>query len=338
MTMTTERRNFLKGVSAAAASTAVLAGTQALAQGNPLAGAKAMPYQAKPMPFDPKTITGISEKVLVSHYENNYVGAVKRLNAIGTQLAELDFAQAPNFVINGLKREELVASNSMILHEIYFDGLGGGAKASGPLADAITHDFGSMERWRSEFAAMGKAEGGGSGWVILAYSPRDKRLVNQWAADHTTTLAGGRPVLVLDMYEHAYHMDYGAAAARLSTSIWKLFAGTTPPNCTSAIAGKLRALAVALPYHACRDQLPLAHSGHSSLNAGCSQVDTWFSRPEAAHSLPRFPRFKSMAPPERRGIYASCGSRADEVGIYSISLSEPRPRFGWFALQPTSCR
>ena len=214
MTMTTERRNFLKGVSAAAASTAVLAGTQALAQGNPPTAAKAKPYQAKPVPFDPKTITGISEKVLVSHYENNYVGAVKRLNAIGTQLAELDFAKAPIFVINGLKREELVASNSMILHEIYFDGLGGGAKASGPLADAIARDFDSMERWRSEFAAMGKAEGGGSGWVILAYSPRDKRLVNQWAADHTTTLAGGRPVLVLDMYEHAYHMDYGAAAAR----------------------------------------------------------------------------------------------------------------------------
>src|SRR5450631_4353458 len=156
----------------------------------------------------------VSEKVLVSHYENNYVGAVKRLNAIGTQLAELDFAKAPNFVINGLKREELVASNSMILHEIYFDGLGGGEKAGGPLADAIARDFGSIERWRAEFAAMGKAEGGGSGWVILAYSPRDKRLVNQWAADHTTTLAGGRPVLVLDMYEHAYHMDYGAAAPR----------------------------------------------------------------------------------------------------------------------------
>ena len=214
MTMTTERRNFLKGVSAAAASTAVLAGTPALAQGSLQTAPKAMPYQAKPLPFDPKSITGISEKVLTSHYENNYVGAVKRLNAIGTQLAELDFAKAPNFVINGLKREELVASNSMILHEIYFDGLGGGAKASGALADAIALDFGTMERWRSEFTAMGKAEGGGSGWVILAYSPRDKRLVNQWAADHTTTLAGGRPVLVLDMYEHAYHMDYGAAAAR----------------------------------------------------------------------------------------------------------------------------
>ena len=173
-----------------------------------------MTYQPKPMPFDPKSIAGISEKVLVSHYENNYVGAVKRLNAIGTQLAELDFAKAPNFVINGLKREELVASNSMILHEIYFDGLGGAGKPSAALADAIARDFGSMERWRAEFSAMGKAEGGGSGWVILSYSPRDKRLVNQWAADHTTTLAGGRPVLVLDMYEHAYHMDYGAAAAK----------------------------------------------------------------------------------------------------------------------------
>jgi len=83
-----------------------------------------MSYQAKPLPFDPKSISGISEKVLVSHYENNYGGAVKRLNAISAQF------------------------------------------------------------------------------------------VNQWAADHTTTLAGGRPVLVLDMYEHAYHMDFGAAAAR----------------------------------------------------------------------------------------------------------------------------
>src|SRR6516225_4513843 len=214
MNMNNERRDFIMGVGAAAASTAMFAGTQALAQANPQTGAKPMAYQTKPMPFDPKSITGISEKVLVSHYENNYVGAVKRLNAIGTQLGELDFAKAPNFVVNGLKREELIAANSMILHEIYFDGLGGASKPSGALADAIAHDFGSIERWRTEFAAMGKAEGGGSGWVILAYSPRDKRLVNQWAADHTTTLAGGRPVLVLDMYEHAYHMDYGAAAAK----------------------------------------------------------------------------------------------------------------------------
>ena len=214
MTVNNKRRDFIRGVGAAAASTAVLAGTEAFAQATQETGVKPMAYQPKSMPFDPKSINGISEKVLVSHYENNYVGAVKRLNAIGTQLAELDFAKAPNFVINGLKREELIAANSMILHEIYFDGLGGGGTPKGALIEAIVRDFGSMERWRTEFSAMGKAEGGGSGWVILSYSPRDKRLVNQWAADHTTTLAGGRPVLVLDMYEHAYHMDYGAAAAR----------------------------------------------------------------------------------------------------------------------------
>jgi Fe-Mn family superoxide dismutase len=172
-----------------------------------------MTYDIKPMSFDPKAIKGLSENILVSHYENNYSGAVKRLNAITAQLAELDFSKAPVFMINGLKREELIAANSMILHEIYFDGLGGDGAPSGGLADAITREFGSVERWRAEFSAMGKAEGGGSGWVILSYSPRDKRLVNQWAADHTTTLAGGRPVLVLDMYEHAYHMDYGAKAA-----------------------------------------------------------------------------------------------------------------------------
>jgi Fe-Mn family superoxide dismutase len=191
-----------------------LVGQPALAQSAPQTGAKPMIYEAKPLSLDPKSIKGISEKVMVSHYENNYVGAVKRLNAIGAQLAELDFAKAPNFVINGLKREELIAANSMILHEVYFDSLGGAGRPAGALADAIARDFGSLERWRTEFSAMGKAEGGGSGWVILAYSPRDKRLVNQWAADHTTTLAGGRPVMVLDMYEHAYHMDYGAAAAK----------------------------------------------------------------------------------------------------------------------------
>jgi Fe-Mn family superoxide dismutase len=216
MPIQTERRSFIQGTAivAAAASASALASTGAFAQTPQPNGGKKMPYQAKPMSFDPKSINGISEKVLVSHYQNNYVGAVNRLNAIGTQLAELDFAKAPNFVINGLKREELVAANSMILHEIYFDGLGGGAAVNGPLAEAIARDFGSLDRWRAEFSAMGKAEGGGSGWVILSYSPRDKRLVNQWAADHTTTLAGGRPVLVLDMYEHAYHMDYGAAAAK----------------------------------------------------------------------------------------------------------------------------
>ena len=214
MTTELERRHFIQSAGLLAGAAATGFASPALAQSAQPTGAKPMTYQAKPLSLDPKSIKGISEKVLVSHYENNYVGAVKRLNAIGAQLADLDFAKAPNFVVNGLKREELIAANSIILHEIYFDSMGGAGRPSGALADAIARDFGSLERWRTEFSAMGKAEGGGSGWVILAYSPRDKRLINQWAADHTTTLAGGRPVMVLDMYEHAYHMDYGAAAAK----------------------------------------------------------------------------------------------------------------------------
>ena len=214
MTTELERRHFIQSAGLLAGAAATGFASPALAQSAQPTGAKPMTYQPKPLSLDPKSIKGISERVLVSHYENNYVGAVKRLNAIGAQLADLDFAKAPNFVVNGLKREELIAANSMILHEIYFDSMGGAGRPSGALADAIARDFGSLERWRTEFSAMGKAEGGGSGWVILAYSPRDKRLINQWAADHTTTLAGGRPVMVLDMYEHAYHMDYGAAAAK----------------------------------------------------------------------------------------------------------------------------
>jgi Fe-Mn family superoxide dismutase len=172
-----------------------------------------MAYAMRPLGCDPSQIKGMSERLIVSHYENNYGGAVRRLNAIADQLAALDFASAPVFVVNGLKREELVATNSMILHELFFASLGGEGMPEGELRDALVRDFGSVERWHAEFAAMGKAQGGGSGWVLLTWSPRDQKLVNQSAMDHTTTLAGGQPILALDMYEHAYHIDYGAAAA-----------------------------------------------------------------------------------------------------------------------------
>ena len=83
-----------------------------------------MTYQIKPLFCDPVRIKGMSERMIISHYENNYGGAVKRLNLIEERLAELDYANAPGFLINGLKREQLIAMNSMILHELFFDGLG----------------------------------------------------------------------------------------------------------------------------------------------------------------------------------------------------------------------
>jgi Fe-Mn family superoxide dismutase len=170
-------------------------------------------FTPQPLPFAPSSIVGLSEKLLVSHHDNNYVGAVKRLGAIQTQFAALDPATAPGFQLNGLKREELIAWNSMILHELYFAGLGAPSRPGQALGAAIERDFGSHARWASEFANMGKALGGGSGWVLLVWSARDQRLTNQWAADHTMTLAAGTPLLALDMYEHAYAIDYGAKAA-----------------------------------------------------------------------------------------------------------------------------
>jgi len=114
-------------------------------------------YAMKPLACDPAKLKGLSEKLIVSHYENNYGGAVKRLNSITEQLGKLDFASAPVFLINGLKREQLVAANSMILHELYFANLGEGDGPSGALAGALERDFGSVERWRAEFAAAAPA-------------------------------------------------------------------------------------------------------------------------------------------------------------------------------------
>ena len=182
-----------------------------------------MQYEMKPLPFDPQTITGLSERMLISHYENNYGGAVRRLNSLAEQLAVLDYEKAPVFVINGLKREELIAANSMILHECYFAGLGDANAPGAVLSEAINRDFGGLDQWRAQFGAMARAQGGGSGWVILTYSGRDNRLVNAWAQDHTTMLAGGVPLLALDMYEHSYHIDFGAKAADYVAATMNVF-------------------------------------------------------------------------------------------------------------------
>src|SRR4051794_25232784 len=115
-----------------------------------------MAYTIKPLACDPAKIKGMSERLITSHYENNYGGAVNRLNAITAQLAELDFSSTPGFVINGLKREELIASNSMILHELFFASLGEESVPGGELQSALDRDFGSLARWRAEFSAMGK--------------------------------------------------------------------------------------------------------------------------------------------------------------------------------------
>ena len=173
-----------------------------------------MSYEIQPLSFDPTSLTSFSPKLINSHHTNNYGGAVRRLNAIRAELANVDWPSVPGYRINGLKREELIAANSAFLHELYFQSLGPctGLKLGG-LSVAFNRDFGSFDRWLEEFKAMGKALAGGSGWVLLSWSTHENRLINHWSADHTHLLGGATPILALDMYEHAYHIDFGADAA-----------------------------------------------------------------------------------------------------------------------------
>jgi Fe-Mn family superoxide dismutase len=169
-------------------------------------------YHLAPIFCRPWLLNGLSQRLIESHYENNYGGALRRLNAIAEKLESLDFTATPGYVINGLKRDELAALNSTLLHELYFASLGGDGKPTAMLSEVMARDFRSVDRWRNEFVAMANGLAGGSGWVLLAYVPRDRRLINQYAAEHAQTLAGGIPILALDMYEHAYHIDFGANA------------------------------------------------------------------------------------------------------------------------------
>lgn len=172
-------------------------------------------HQPKPLPFDPAKLKGISEKLIRSHHENNYTGAVKALNAVEQRLAAmLADKDLPPYIYGDLKREELVRTGSVVLHEVYFGNLGGDGKAAGGVLNAIKQAWGSYEQWEADFKRTGNALGGGSGWVILAHNFHTGELHNYWSWDHMHNAPFSRPLLALDMYEHAYHMDYGAAAAK----------------------------------------------------------------------------------------------------------------------------
>jgi Fe-Mn family superoxide dismutase len=168
--------------------------------------------QVKPLPFNPANLRGLSEKLIVSHHQNNYGGAVRRLNQIQQQIGSLPKDAQP-FQMGSLKREEIIATNSMVLHEFYFGNLAGDGKSSGTIAKLLNAHYGSVATWEQDFRRTGMSLGGGSGWVILNYNYRDNAVHNYWAADHSNSLAWGVPLLVMDMYEHAYALDYGANAA-----------------------------------------------------------------------------------------------------------------------------
>jgi Fe-Mn family superoxide dismutase len=205
-----------QAIAAAAALAPAIASAQAPSTPPPApAGIKPVPFEIKPLPFDPAKLPGFSERLLKSHWENNYSGAVRALNAVRERLvtrrADKD---TPPFLYGDLKREELIRRGSMVLHELYFANLGGSGRPGGALADALKSSFGSVEAWEDDFRKTAASLYGGSGWTVLAWNQHTRELHNYWAADHSQSAVMGTPLFVLDLYEHAYHIDFGAAAAR----------------------------------------------------------------------------------------------------------------------------
>lgn len=165
----------------------------------------------KPLTFNPDRVKGISAEVLRRHYDEVYVPAIKKMNALQEELAKLESGDTPAETMAKLKGEELATYNATILLELYFDGIGEMAvQPSGLLAQAMSRDFTSLDRWKAEFAATARSLAGSGGWVILAHSPRDKRLYNHRAASTSESPAGSVPLLAMDMHRHAYDGDPAA--------------------------------------------------------------------------------------------------------------------------------
>jgi len=176
-------------------------------------------FEVKPIPFPYDTLEGISEKQIRYHHDKHYASYVKNRDNIEQKLKEArdkgDFSG-----IRGLKLNESHNASGMILHEIYFDCLGGkGGLPTGKLADKINEDFGSYENWKKEFLAMAKSS---RGWVLLCFDPSDNRLHNFNVDFHDIgAIWGSVPILALDVWEHAYYLDYGPDRGKYIEAFFK---------------------------------------------------------------------------------------------------------------------
>lgn len=186
-----------------------------------------MVYPIAPLFCRPWTLNGMAPRLIESHYEHIYGCAMRRLNAVSAELAALDVTSVAPQVVGRLKREQTSLLNSTLLHELYFASLGGDGRAvPDALAAALARDFGSVDGWRREFMALAESLAGESGWIVLSYVPRDRRLMNLCATEHAQSIAGAVPILALDMYEHAYQGEFGAnqtayVAAFMRNILWQ---------------------------------------------------------------------------------------------------------------------
>jgi len=164
-------------------------------------------FKIKPLPFPYNALDGISEQQIRFHHDKHYVAYVNNRNDIEQKLKEMrnkgDFS-----AVRGLKLNESHNASGMILHEIYFNCLGEkGGEPTGKLAEKIKEDFGSFDKWKSEFLAIAKSS---RGWVLLCFDPSDGKLHNYNVDFHDVgAVWESIPILALDIWEHAYYLDQG---------------------------------------------------------------------------------------------------------------------------------
>ncbi len=166
-------------------------------------------YEAKPLPFK-KQLVGISEKTLQIHHDKLYVGYVAKKNEIEEKLETVDIKTANQTYsdLRALKDAETFAVNGVYLHEYYFNVLGGDGKPSGALMKAIEDEFGTYQHWEAMFKACGMAA---RGWVVTAWDTMEQKVKIYIGDMHNQGgVWGSLPLIVLDVYEHAYFIDYGS--------------------------------------------------------------------------------------------------------------------------------
>lgn len=158
-------------------------------------------------------LAGISKRQIDEHHDVLYKGYVAKINEIETQLPDVDLskANATYSALRELKREEVFTTNAVRLHEGYFENLSAGMECSGPIFDLIREDFGNYGDWEKEFKALGVCA---RGWVVLGYDWQDMKLHNYLSDIHSDGVWGVSPLLILDVYEHAYMIDQGTARAK----------------------------------------------------------------------------------------------------------------------------
>lgn len=173
----------------------------------------------KPLPFKPGALKGLSKGLIESHHQRNYAGAVKKLNAANARLARLP-VDTPGFVRGALRQKALTFRNSVLFHELYFGNLGPGGKAP-TRALNLDKNFGSLAQFEAELKRTALTQAGGSGWTIMGLDLSSGELMLQVAANHSQGPAQFVPLLVMDMYEHSYALDYGADAARYVEAFYR---------------------------------------------------------------------------------------------------------------------